>query len=63
MHDKITAVIFLLLLAGAMLYAHMAETARREMIRLEQQRLDRAGVIGWTRYDPDAMQFVYTERR
>lgn len=63
MHDKIITSLFVFLIAGAAIFAHINQNLRVELARLEEQRLDMAGVVGWLRYDQEAMQFVYTGRR
>ncbi len=63
MPEKIVAALLFSLLAGAMIASHINQCKRLELARIEEQRLDMAGLVGWVQYDPDEMRFVYTERR
>lgn len=63
MFDKIITALCLSLVAGAMLACHVNQCLRLEIARLEEARLDAAGVIGWIRLDPETSQLVFVERR
>lgn len=60
--DKFLVCLFLTLLAGSMLAAHINQGLRVEIAQLEEARLDAAGVIGWVEIDPATMQLCFVRR-
>ena len=63
MLDKIITAMFLTLLAGSMLAAHINQGLRGEIARLEEQRLDALGCVGFVSFDPDKMEIVFVSRQ
>ena len=48
---------------GAGIFAHITQGLRVELARLEEQRLDALGCVGFVSFDPETMQIVYVDRR
>jgi len=63
MPDKIITAIFVTLIVGAAIFAHINLGLRLEADRLEEQRLDELGCVGFMSYDPETMQFVFVSRK
>ena len=60
--DKIITAMFLVLVAGAAIFSHINQQLRVDIARLEMERLDQAGLIGWVSLDPATMQLYFVER-
>ena len=60
--DKIVTILFLVLIAGAAVFAHINQQLRVDIARLEMERLDQAGLIGWVSLDLKTMQLYFVER-
>lgn len=61
--DKIITALLLSFLAGAMIAHHTGQATRLRFAREDAARLDRDGVIGWTQYNPETMQFDFKGRK
>lgn len=60
--DKIVIAMFLVLIAGAAVFAHVNQQLRVDIARLEMERLDQAGLIGWVSLDPETVQLYFVGR-
>jgi hypothetical protein len=63
MTDKLITALFVFLILGAGIFAHINQGLRVEIARLEEQRLDELGCVGFVSFDPETMQFVFVSRK
>jgi hypothetical protein len=61
--DKIITALFVCLNLYAGIFAHINQGLRLEIARLEEQRLDELGCVGFMSFDPKTMQFVFVSRQ
>lgn len=61
--DKIVTAMFLVLVAGAAIFAHVNQQLRVDIARLEMERLNQAGLIGWVSIDQETMQLYFVAKR
>lgn len=59
---KIVVALCVLLLAAAMFLSFRNQRLFDEIARLQQENLDRAGIIGWVRIDPETVQLYFVRR-
>lgn len=59
---KIVVVLSVLLLAAAMFSSFRNQRPFDDIAKMQQENLDRAGVIGWVRMDPDTRQLCFVAR-
>mgnify|MGYP000235739756 CR=1 FL=1 len=60
--DKLIVCLFVALVLGAGIFAHINQDLRLQIARAEEARLDAAGVIGWIDLDPATKQIVFVGR-
>ena len=60
--EKIVVALCVLLLAVAMFLSCHNQSLFDDIARLEREHLDRAGVIGWVRLDPETKQIYFVRR-
>ncbi|MHB1183367.1 MAG: hypothetical protein ACYC4A_01525 [Desulfobulbia bacterium] len=60
--DKIVTIMFVVLSVGAAIFAHVNQQLRVEIARLEVERLNQTGLIGWVRLDQETKQLYFVRR-
>lgn len=60
--DKIVTIMFVVLSVCAAIFAHVNQQLRVEIARLEVERLNQAGLIGWVRLDQETKQLYFVRR-
>ncbi|MBU4273991.1 MAG: hypothetical protein KKA28_19335 [Planctomycetes bacterium] len=60
--EKIVSALCVLLLAVAMFLSYHNQRLFDDIARLEREHLDRDGVIGWVRLDPETKQLFFVRR-
>lgn len=61
--DKMVTAMFLVLIAGAAVFSHINQQLRVDISRLEMERLNQAGLIGWVSIDQETMQLHFVAKR
>jgi len=59
---KVVVALCVLLLAVAMFLSFRNQRLFDDIARLQRENLDRAGVIGWVRMDPETKQLSFVRR-
>lgn len=60
--DKFLVCLFVALVLGAGVFAHINQDLRLQIARAEEARLDAMGCIGWMVFDEDTGQFEFSGR-
>lgn len=60
--DKIVTIMFVVLSVGAAIFSHVNQQLRVEIARLEVERLNQPGLIGWVRLDQETKQLYFVRR-
>lgn len=60
--DKLLVCLFVALVLGAGVFAHINQDLRLQIARAEEARLDAMGCVGWMVYDESTGQFEFSGR-
>lgn len=60
--DKFLTCLFVALVLGAGVFAHINQDLRLQIARAEEARLDAMGCVGWLSFDPATGRFVFSGR-